>query len=40
MLCRVTYAGADGKDVVQYQSVYTRTSQDTMVIDTVKEENI
>ena len=40
VLCRVTYAGADGKDVVQYQSVYTRTSQDTMVIDTVKEENI
>ena len=40
VLCRVTYAGADGKDVVQYQSVCTRTSQDTMVIDTVKEENI
>ena len=40
MLCKVTYAGSDGKDEVRYQSVYARASEDAMSIDTVKEEKI
>ena len=40
LLCKVTYAGSDGKDEVRYQSVYARASEDAMSIDTVKEEKI
>lgn len=40
VLCKVTFAGADGQDAVKYQSVYARASQDIMVINTVKEETL
>ena len=40
VLCKVTFAGADGQNVVKYQSVYARASQDIMVINTVKEETL
>ena len=40
VLCKVTFAGADGQDTVRYQSIYARASQDIMVINTVKEETL
>lgn len=40
VLCKVTFAGADGQDAVKYQSIYARASQDIMVINTVKEETL
>ena len=40
VLCKVTFAGADGQNTVRYQSIYARASQDIMVINTVKEETL
>lgn len=39
-LCRVSYAGEDGKDVIKYQTVYLRISGDTMTINEIKEDKL
>lgn len=39
-LCRVTYAGQDGNDVMKYQTAYLRISGDTMVINEIKEDKL
>ena len=39
-LCRVTYAGQDGNDVIKYQTAYLRISGDTMVINEIKEDKL
>lgn len=39
-LCRVSYAGEDGNDVVKYQTAYLRISGDTMVINDIKEDKL
>jgi len=39
-LARITYAGDDGGEVVKYQTVYTRVSDKSIVINMVKEESI
>ena len=38
VLYRLTFAGADGTDVVKYETAYVIISQDTMVINEIKEE--
>ena len=40
VLCRVSYAGEDGKDVIKYQTVYLRISGDAMIINEIKEEKL
>ena len=40
VLCRVTYAGADGKDAVKYQTACLKISGDAMIINEIKEENL
>lgn len=39
-LCRVTYAGQDGNDVIKYQTAYLRISGDAMVINEIKEDKL
>ncbi|MBQ4649303.1 MAG: zinc ribbon domain-containing protein [Firmicutes bacterium] len=39
-LCRITYAGADGSEVVKYQTVYLKISDETMIINEIKEDNL
>ena len=39
-LCRVTYAGQDGNDVIKYQTAYLIISGDTMVINEIKEDKL
>ena len=39
-LCRVSYAGEDGKDVIKYQTVYLRISGDAMTINEIKEDKL
>lgn len=40
VLCRLTFAGADGDDVVKHVTAYVKTSQDSMVINEIKEEQL
>ena len=40
VLCKVTYAGADGGSVEKYQTVYLRISDKTMIINEIKEGNL
>ncbi len=40
VLCKVVYAGADGEEVTQYQSVYAKISNGLMVINEIKEETL
>ena len=39
-LCRISYAGEDGNDVVKYQTVYLRISGDAMIINEIKEDKL
>lgn len=39
-LCRVTYAGADGSEITDVQTVYTVISNELMVINEIKEETL
>ena len=39
-LCRVTYAGEDGNDVIKYQTACLKISGDAMIINEIKEENL
>lgn len=39
-LCRISFAGADGKDVVKYQTVFQKISEKTMIINETKEDNL
>ncbi|MBQ6901294.1 MAG: zinc ribbon domain-containing protein [Firmicutes bacterium] len=40
VLCRVTYAGADGGSVEKYHTVYLRISDKAMIINEIKEGNL
>ena len=40
VLCRLTFAGEDGDEVVKYVTVNVKESQDSMVINETKEETI
>lgn len=40
VLCKVVYAGTDGDEVMQYQSVYAKISNGLMVINEIKEETL
>lgn len=40
VLCRLTFAGEDGEDVVKYMTVNMKESQDSMIINEIKEETI
>lgn len=40
VLCRLTFAGEDGKDVVKYMTVNMKESQNSMIINEIKEETI
>ena len=40
VLCKVTYAGADGGTVEKYQTVYLRISDKAMIINEIKEVNL
>ena len=39
-LCRISYAGEDGNDIVKYQTVYLRISGDAMIINEIKEDKL
>ena len=39
-LCRISYAGEGGNDVVKYQTVYLRISGDAMIINEIKEDKL
>ena len=40
VLCKVVYAGTDGEEITQYQSVYAKISNGLMVINEIKEETL
>lgn len=40
VLCKVIYAGTDGDEITQYQSVYAKISNGLMVINEIKEETL
>ena len=40
VLCKVTYAGADGGTAEKYQTVYLRISDKAMIINEIKEDNL
>lgn len=40
VLCKVTYAGADGGEVEKYHTVYLRISDKAMIINEIKEGNL
>lgn len=39
-LCRISFAGADGKEIVKYQTVFQKISEKTMIINETKEDNL
>jgi len=40
VLCRLTFAGAEGEDVIEHVTAYVKKSQDSMVINDIKEEQL
>ena len=40
VLCRLTFAGTEGADVVEHVTAYVKASQDSMVINDIKEEDL
>lgn len=40
VLCRLTFAAADGEELVKYETAYVKISQNSMIINEIKEETI